>query len=80
MAVEVDDLAFFLPGFQTGRTEVLASQLHVAQGAQESSAMIARDDSFFLGMIETARLIIDRCLPYFSGLNTTRKGWKYIDS
>ena len=62
MTVEVDDPAFFLPCFQTGRTEVLAAQFHVAQGAQESSAMIARDDGLFLRMVKAARLIIDQSL------------------
>jgi len=33
VTVKVDDPAFFLPSFQTGRTEVFAAQFHVAQGA-----------------------------------------------
>jgi len=41
--------------------------------------MIAGNDSFFLRMVKAARLVIDQCLSFFSGLNATRKGWKYID-
>lgn len=41
--------------------------------------MIARNDSLFLRMVETARLIIDQCLSLFSGLKTTIKSWKHID-
>ena len=79
MTIKVDDPAFFLPSLQAGWTEVPATEFHVAQGAQEPSAMITRDNSPFLGMIKTARLIIDQCLPLFSGLKATRKGGKHID-
>ena len=79
VTIEVDDPAFFLPGFQTGRAEVPAAEFHVAEGAQESAAMIARDNRLFLGMIKTARLIIDQCLSIFSGTKATIKGGKHVD-
>jgi hypothetical protein len=68
MTIKSDDPAFFLPGLQTGRTEVFPAQLHIAQGAEESSAMVAGDEGLFLGMIKAARLIIDQGLARFSGL------------
>jgi hypothetical protein len=79
MTIKVDDPAFFLPSLQAGWTEVPATEFHVAQGAQEPSAMITRDNSPFLGMIKTARLIIDQCLPLFSRTKATIKGRKHVD-
>jgi hypothetical protein len=77
--VQVDDPAFILPGCETGRAEVLAIPCHVAQGAQESSAMIARDDRLLLGMIKTARLIIHQTLSRGAEPKAARKGGKHID-
>jgi hypothetical protein len=77
--VQIDDPAFFLPCFHTGRAEVSAAQFHVAQGAQESAAMIARDDSLFLRMVKAARLVIDQCLPLFSWTQAVIKGGEYIN-
>jgi hypothetical protein len=79
VTVKVDDPAFFLPGFQTGRAEVLVTQFHVAKSAQESSAMVARNDSLFLRMIKAARLIVHQCLSLFPGLKASIKGGKRID-
>jgi hypothetical protein len=79
MTIKVDDPAFFLPGLQTRGTEVFPAQFYVAQGAQESSAMVARDDGFFLGMIKAARLIIHQGLSRFPGLKSARKGGKRLD-
>jgi hypothetical protein len=59
VTIKVDNPPFFFPGFQTGRAEMPATEFHVAQAAQESAAMIARDNRPLLGMIKTARLIID---------------------
>ncbi len=79
MTIKVDDSTFFLPRLQTGRTEVFPTQFHVAQGAEESSAMVARDDGLFLGMIKAARLIIHQSLSRFPGLKATGKSRKHID-
>jgi hypothetical protein len=79
MTVEVDDLAFFPPRFQTDRAEMLAVQFHVAQGAQESPAMIAGDGGLFLRMIEAARLIIHQSLSGFPRLEGAEKGGKHIN-
>jgi hypothetical protein len=77
--IKVDDPAFFLPCFHTGRTEVFAAQFDVAQGAQESAAMIARNDSLFLRMVKAARLVIDQCLPLFSRPQAVIKGGEHIN-
>ena len=58
VTIKVDDPAFLLPGFQTGRAEVPATEFHVAEGAQESAAMIARNDGLFVRMVIAARLVI----------------------
>jgi len=79
MTVKVDDPALFLPCFQTGRTEVPPAQFHVAEGAQEPSAMVAREDGFFFGMVIAARLVIDQCLSFLSRLKTSKKGRKRTD-
>jgi hypothetical protein len=79
MTIKVDDSAFFLPCLHTGRAKVFAAQFHVAQGAQESAAMIARDNSPFLGMIKTTRLIIDQCLSLISWPQAVIKGGKDIN-
>jgi len=79
MPVKVADPAFFLPCFHTRRTEVFATQFYVAQGAQESAAMIARNNSFFLRMVKAARLVIDQCLPLFSRTQAMIKGGEHIN-
>jgi hypothetical protein len=79
MTIKIDDPAFFLPRLQTDRTEVFPTPFHVAQSAQKSSAMVARDDGLFLRMIKAARLIIYQRLSRFPWLKATRKGGKHID-
>jgi hypothetical protein len=81
MTIKVDDPAFFLSSFQTYRAEVFAAQFHVAQGAQESAAMIARNHSPFLGMIKTACLVIEQCLSlvYWPQAEAVIKGGKHIN-
>ncbi len=79
VTVKVDNPSFFLPSFQAGRAEVPAAEFHVAEGAQESAAMIARDHRLFLGMVKTARLILRQCLSLFSGTNAPIKGRKDVD-
>ncbi len=79
MSVNVDDPALSLPRLQADRTEVLAAPFHVAQGTQESPAMIARNNRLFLGMIEAAGLITHQTLARFAGPKATRKGGKHID-
>jgi hypothetical protein len=41
--------------------------------------MIARDHSPFLGMIKTARLVIDQCLSFVSWPQAMIKGGEYIN-
>jgi len=79
VTVKVDDPAFFLAGFQTGRAEVPAAEFHVAEAAQESAAMITRDNRPLLRMVKTARLIIGQCLTLLSGTKVAIKGGKHVD-
>jgi len=77
--IKVDDPAFFLPCFQASRTEVPAAEFHVAEGTQESAAMIARNDSLFLRMVKATRLVFDQCLSLFSWPQVLIKGGEHIN-
>ena len=76
---EVDDLAFFLPCFETYGADVFAAQFHIAEGAEKAAALVAGNDGLFLRMVEAACLIIDKRLSGLAGLKIAKKGGEHID-
>lgn len=62
--LQIFDFSRFAPRFQAGRAEMMAVQHAITQGAQETAAVIAWLDGFFLRMIKTTGLaFLDDRLP-----------------
>jgi len=52
------DFALRLPCLETWRTEMFPIQFTVAQSAHKTAATLAREHSFFAGMVKTSRLAL----------------------
>jgi hypothetical protein len=48
-----------LAGLETARAKMIPADLDVAKTAQKPAAIVARQDRFLVGVIETGRLTVD---------------------